>query len=127
MPVSVSYMLICDDVRVENTGKLIDIRVPKFPFVFSSLTFLQAMMIDVAGRYHFHGRINHRESETEVASFEGAMEVGSPGSGFVPVRFGNLELAKEGRYIFTLNVNGQVEPIIKTFDVLPHPSKESGS
>src|SRR5438034_10478377 len=118
MPISVSYMLICDEVRVENTGKLIviglygaDIRVPKFPFIFSSLTFVQAMMIDVAGTYQFHGRINHAESETAVASFEGGMEVGSPGFGFVPIRFGNLELAKEGHYIFTLNVNGQVEPI----------------
>jgi hypothetical protein len=133
MPIAARYTLICDEVRIENTGKLIiiglygpDIQVPQFPWVLPSLTILEGLNVDQAGNYQFHGSLKHRDSNAEIAHVQGVIAISRHGFGFLPIRFGNLEISKEGAYVFVLNIVDQAESIMSGFDIVLRSAKEGG-
>jgi len=127
MPVTARYLLLCDEVRREDNGKLIvlglytpDVSVPQIPFVMPSLTFFACLDSDVAGNFQFTLRLEHLETGIQggrpLAEGMGAMQFRNPGTAFVPVRFGNVQFVAAGPYVFSLNLTGQ-DPITFEFQV----------
>jgi hypothetical protein len=128
LPLTHQYTLLCDDVRVENSGKLIligmytpHVGVPQIPFAFSALTFLQAFSSDRVGHYQFRGRLQHVETGRDLAQAMGMINVVQVGMAIHVLRFGNLVLDRIGAYHFILNVDGQPDPILHSFDVFLQP------
>ena len=124
MPLIHQYTLVCDEVRLENNGKLIviglytpDIFVPQFPFAFPSLTFLQAFMSDQAGQFQFRARIQHLESGQGLAQAMGTINVRQPGFAASVLRFGNLTVTRDGVYNLIVNVDPQPDPITVSFNI----------
>lgn len=126
MPASIRATLMCDDIRVENNGKLILIGVytpsplvPQIPFVFPSLSFFQIWEADAAGEFQFRARLRHTETGATVADITGLMKIPQPGVGIGLVKIANLRIDKLGAYDFSVNVAGEPDPIgVHSFSIL---------
>lgn len=117
---------MCDDIRVENNGKLILIGVytpnplvPQIPFVFPALSFFQLWESDAAGEYQFRTRLRHTETGAAVADMGGIMKIQRPGVGISIVKIANLRIDKLGGYDFSVHVEGQPDAVgLHSFSIL---------
>jgi hypothetical protein len=123
------HTLICDEVRVENNGKLIIIGmygpapgassvilVPQIPFVFPTLSFLQWLDSDRPAQVQFRASISHLESGQEICQAAGLAGIPTPGTGLAVIGFKPLRLDRLGAYTFTVTYGGQ-EPMATEFEV----------
>lgn len=130
------YTLLCDDVRVENTGKLIvlglytpDIGVPQIPFILPSLVFLQALESDRPGQYSFKCSLQHLETGKMLAQGMGLIQFPRPGLAINLIKFANIVFQNDGTYSLITRYDDSGEPfttsfavILPTIQVQPHGS-----
>jgi hypothetical protein len=123
--IKAKYVLVCDEVRREDNGKFIilglytpDLLVPQIPFVTPAITFFLCLESDRPGRFRFNVKLEHLETGGSLAEAMGQLEFGVPGMAIAPVRFGNLQFAAGGSYIFSVNIDGQTDPITTQFNVV---------
>ncbi len=123
--VKAKYVLVCDEARREDNGKFIiiglytpDLSVPQIPFTTPSITFFLCLESDRPGMFRFNVKLEHLETGQNLAEGMGQMQFGAPGMGIAPVRFGNVQFIAGGSYIFSINVEGQPDPITTHFNVV---------
>lgn len=105
------YTLVCDDVRREQSGKLIVIGMytagvvlQRIPANLPGLTFLTALQPTAAGKWEFTFRLSHVATGA-VLGPEGKIEIEVPkvgGPAVIPIRIGPLNFQMPGEYAFTL-------------------------
>lgn len=125
MSITHKYTLVCDDVRVENNNKLIVIglytgqmTVPSIPFALPTLCFFQMFESERPGQVGFRATLTHLDSGKNLATAMGMMGIPKPGNGVSIIKFGNLQISAPGTYLFSVQVNGNTDPITTTFDVV---------
>jgi len=122
------YTLICDEVRIENNGKLLvigmygpRIAVPQIPCVLPSLTFFQCFESDSPAQLQFRATLQHLDDGQIVAQAMGIMNVPHQGQGGGLVKFANVVFSQIGSYVFAVSIDTMAEPITTTFDVVLAP------
>lgn len=124
---------MCDEVRMENTGKILiiglytpDMSIPQAPFLLPSLTFFAALESDRPGNFTIRFEIQHLDSGQKIAEGMGAFGVPRPGMGVAPIQLRNLPIPNAGTYVFSMNIEGQREPITYSFNVILAPPMPMG-
>lgn len=134
MPISCRFVMMCDEVRVENNGKFIilgvytpDMSVSQFPATIPLLTFVMWLEYALPGQYQFDARITHLETGTLVAQAMGGMGVPKPGVGLIPIRFSPVQFTQAGAYTFSMRFQNENE-ILHQFSVglPPAPTLSTG-
>src|ERR1700676_1444996 len=71
MPITAAYVLMSDDARRDDNGKIIiiglytpDMTVQQIPFVMPTLTFFLNLESDRPGNFGFRTRVEHQETGT---------------------------------------------------------------
>ena len=125
MAITLKYIVLCDEVRQENNGKLIllgvylpDIAVPQVPIVLPVLTFFVVLETDRVSQHQFRLNLQHLESGQTVASGMGGFQNQRPGMVTLPVRIGPVPFTGAGAYTFSLHIDNEREPITHSFNVL---------
>jgi len=130
MAIRHQFTIICDDIRQENTGKLIligvytpSIAVPHVPTAMQSLAFFQSWESDRPGRFNIRMRIEQMETGRPIVEGMGMMQIMRPGQGISVMKFGNFQIPAFGTYNFIVNIEGEPDPIISSFDVVLPPQQ----
>ena len=123
MALTLRHTLICDELRIENNGKLIligvygeHIIVPQIPFVFPSMTFVQWLDSERPDQMQFRSSVSHLESGQEIAQAAGMIQIPTKGTGLAVIGFRPIRFDRLGAYTFTVTYEGQ-EPIATPFEV----------
>jgi hypothetical protein len=119
------YTLICDDVRQENTGKLLLIGVytgtlttPQLPFVMpNGLTFFSSWESDRPGIFDMKIKLQHLETGQTLIEARGGMQFVQPGLAMAPLKLGPLQFSAVGMYNLVIEIGGQSDPVIVGFSV----------
>lgn len=118
------YTLICDDFRREDNGKLILIGVyvdtivlPQLPFALPSISFFSFLESDRPGHWALDFKLTHLESGKNLVEGHGGAEVRKPGIVIAPLKFGPIQFQAVGAYSFSVQIQGEAEPIITHFNV----------
>jgi hypothetical protein len=134
MAINAKYVLMCDEVRIENNGKLIllglympDMTVPQLPFIIPSLTFFIVLESDRPGNLQVRFAIQLLDSGQNIAEGMGAAGFPKPGLGVMPIQLRNFPIQTAGTYVFSLTFEGQREPLTHSFNVLLVPPKQVGA
>src|SRR5580704_14410038 len=126
MGITAKYILICDDFRREDNGKLIiiglypggDMRVVQIPFVMPTLTFFMSLESDRPGTYAFRLKIQHQETGTILGQGMGLIPVNDPRHPIImPVKIGGVVFNVQGLYSLSIEIDGNKDPIVQTFEV----------
>jgi len=125
MAITSKYIIVCDDVRREDNGKIIligiylpDMAVPQIPFAMPTLTFFLVLDSDRPGNFPFRMKLEHLESGKALVEGMGAIPINVPGQVVMPIKMGNVQFAGAGAYSFSLTIDGQKEPIVTSFNVI---------
>jgi hypothetical protein len=126
MPFTARYILICDDFRREDNGKLIliglylpDMVVQQIPFVMPTLTFFMNLESDRPGNFGFRITIQHQESGTILGQAMGMIPVINPAAPIIcPVKVGGIQFNSAGLYSFSVVIDGQNDPLVATWNVI---------
>jgi len=126
MPITARYILICDDVRREDNGKLIliglylpDMVVQQIPFLMPTLSFFLNLESDRPGTFAFRITIQHQESGTILGQAMGMIPVANPAAPIIiPVKVGGVQFNSAGLYSFSMSVDGQPDPLVATWNVV---------
>jgi len=124
MPITAKYILICDDVRREDNGKIIivgmyiqDMIVPQLPFTMPTLAFFLNLESDRPGNFSFQFKLQHQESGTLIAQGMGMAPVNIPHAPIImPVKIGNILFKQEGLYSFGIEFERET-PIVASFAI----------
>ena len=126
MAITAKYILLCDDFRREDNGKFIiiglypggDMRVVQIPFAMPTLTFFMNLESDRPGNFGFRLKIQHQEAGTVLGQGMGMIPVNDPRQPIImPVKIGGVVFNVQGLYGFSLEIDGNKDPIIQTFEV----------
>ena len=133
MAINAKYVLMCDEIRIENNGKIIllglympDMTVPQLPFMIPSLTFFIVLESDRPGNIQVRFAIQLLDSGQNLAEGMGAAVFPKPGLGVMPIQLRNFPIQTAGTYVFSLTFEGQREPLTHSFNVLLAPPKQVG-
>jgi hypothetical protein len=126
MPITARYILVCDDFRREDNGKMIliglylpDMVVAQIPFVMPTLTFFMNLESDRPGNFGFRIAIQHIDSGTILAQAMGMIPVLNPQIPIiVPVKVGGVQFNSAGLYSFSVTLDGQRDPLVVTWNVI---------
>jgi len=125
VPLIREFTILCDDIRVENTGKFIligvytpHIVIPTLPFGFSTLCFFTGFTSDAPARYQIRAQLRHLETGHVVGELIGMMQHAAPGLGTGVIKFPNVIFNQGGRYNFILTIEQHPEPFVYDFDVI---------
>jgi len=124
MTISEKYVLMCDDFRREDNGKIIiigmyfgEMTVPSLPFVLPTLTFFCLLEADRPGTSRFSFSLKHEEGGQVLAEGMGQMPVADFRQPIVmPIKMGGLQINAAGLYTFSLLIDNQT-PIVNQFNV----------
>lgn len=124
MPITARYVLVCDDVRREDNGKIIilglylpDMAVPQLPTILPTLTFFCNLDSDRPGNFRMGVRLRHEDGGRNIAEAVAMLPVVDPTQPIIcPIKFGNVQINSAGLYSFSLEIDGQ-QPIATTFNV----------
>jgi hypothetical protein len=124
MTITEKYIIMCDDFRREDNGKLIiigmymdTIVVPALPFPLPTLTFFSVLDCDRPGTFRFSFKLRHEETGRTIAEGMGQAPVNDPRQPLVmPIKMAGLQIGALGGYAFSLDFDG-LAPIVKTFNV----------
>lgn len=118
------YTLVCEDVRVENTGKFIilglftnGIGTTQIPFPLPSLTFFHALQIQQPGQFKFKMRVSHLDNGNLIAQVEGGFAAPQAAEIAFPIKIPNPQFNAFGIYTVSLEIEGQPEPFLTQFQV----------
>jgi len=136
MAITARYILVCDDVRREDNGKIIiiglylpDMAVPQIPFILPTLTFFCNLESDRPGNYSMQVKLRHEDSGRDIAQAVAMLPVVDPTQPvIVPIKFGNAQINSAGLYSFSLEIQNQA-PIVVTFNVqlvMPRAGQQGG-
>lgn len=125
MAITHKYTIICDDVRQENTAKLLLIGVYTGPIGVAQipvtmpvgLTFFQNWESDRLGNFDMKMKIQHLESGHVLVEARGNMSVNQPGPIYAPIRLAPLQFNAVGTYNLVIEIEGEREPVIVDFAV----------
>jgi hypothetical protein len=116
---------MCDEVRIEINRKFMligvytpNISVPQLPFVLPSLTFFQMLESDRPQQLGVRFRLQHLETGRIIAQGMGRIGFQRPGTGINALRLPNVPLIAVGTYNFVMEIDGEREPLIFSFDVI---------
>ena len=119
MPMKHLYTLMCDDVRKEDTGKLIfigvytpDIGVPQIPFTFPRLTFFVALESDRPEDHTFRMKLSHLETGKVVAQGDGGIQMRRPGKTTMIIPFPGIQFEAVGIYSLSVDLNDPKENLL---------------
>lgn len=133
MAITAKYIVLCDEVRIENNGKLMllgmytpDMTVPQLPFSIPSLTFFIALESDRPGNVQVRFAIQLLDSGQTLAEGMGAAGFPKPGIGVMPIQLRNFPIQTAGTYVFSLTFEGQRDPITHSFNVILAPPQQVG-
>lgn len=125
MPIIQKHAIVCDDVRMENTGKWIiigmytpDMAVPQIPIVLPSITFFNWLESDRPGNFPFRMKLEQLESGTVLAEGMGGMQFARPGVGISVIRFGGIQISQPGAYVYSMTFDGQPERLLTQFSII---------
>lgn len=124
MAITTNYILMCDDVRREDNGKLmvlglypVDMTIQQIPAVLPSLTFFCNLSSDRPGTYRVSVKLRHEESGRAAGEALAAFPILDPrGPIIAPIKFSPVQLNSAGLYSFSLEIEGQ-QPLVHTFNV----------
>src|SRR5271157_1783073 len=109
MAINAKYVLMCDEIRIENNGKIIllglympDMTVPQLPFMIPSLTFFIVLESDRPGNIQVRFAIQLLDSGQNLAEGMGAAVFPKPGLGVMPIQLRNFPIQTAGNYVFSL-------------------------
>ena len=112
------YTLMCDDVRVENNGKIIivglylpDIGVSQIPAVLPTLNFFVAVEADRPGSLSFKMKMNHLETGKTLLDGGGQLEIKKPGMGSLMIPIRNVQFLEFGAYAFSVQLEEERDPL----------------
>ncbi len=127
MAIAARYILMADDVRREDNGKIIilgmytpDMAVAQIPFVMPTLSFFLSLESDRPGNFRFSTRITHQDTGNVLPQTEGMgmLAIQNPQqAGIAAVKFVGVTFSAQGLYSFSLEMDGQRDPIVSTFNV----------
>lgn len=102
--------------------------IPQAPFVLPSLTFFAALESDRPGNVQIRFEIQNLDTGQKIAEGMGAFGVAKPGMGAVPIQLRNFPIPNAGTYVFSMNFEGQRDPLTYTFNVIlaPPPMGQMG-
>ena len=127
-----SFTLTCDEVRTENTGKLLVIGLYTGPIgvmqipAQMGLTFVHFLEADRPGIFTAKLRVEHLETGRRLVEGQGQIQVANPGTVVAPLKV-PLQVEAVGAYNFILELEGEREPIITPFSfVLARPNSMPG-
>ena len=123
MAIKNTNTLVCDEVRMEMTGKFIviglytgPIGVPQIPLQMH-LTFMHFLQADRPGRFTVKLRVEHLETGRRLIEGQGGIQVGIPGLTVIAPFKVPLQIDREGDYNFILEIEGEQDPVITPFSV----------
>lgn len=136
MAITEKYIILCDDFRREDNGKILlvgmyitDMTVPALPFLLPTLTFFCVLDSDRPGNFRFSFRLRHEEGGRSIAEGMGQAPVTDHRLPMVmPVKIGGIQIQAAGLYTFSLEFDNQ-GPIVKPFNVqlvIPGPIQTGG-
>lgn len=116
-------VLICDEVRIENTGKFLiigmytgPIGVPQIPIPFG-LTFMHFLQSDRPGRFSAKFRVENLETGQRLVEGQAQIQVNNPAlPAIVPIKV-PLQIDREGAYHFILELEGERDAVMTPFEV----------
>jgi len=124
MPITHKYTIMCDEVRIENNGKLLLLGVyldvillPQIPATFAGLTFLMKLESDRPGVWTARLKLQHLDSGEKLMEAIGSINFQRPGPAVNPVRLPPFVIKAPGVYHFVVEIEGQSEPILYEFMV----------
>ena len=117
------FILISDDVRTEDNGKLIviglqgnEIHVPHLP-VAIPLAFTTGIMLEGGGAFKLSGKLMHGRSGEELLTFWAKGEAVKGGIAYVPFKFGSIQFREPGTYHVSIVVAGDEEHLTESFEI----------
>jgi hypothetical protein len=133
MPILPKYIVLCDEIRQEVNGKFIllgvympDMTLSQLPFVIPALTFFVVLESDRPGNYQARFSLESLESGQKLFEGMGAVGFAKPGTGVLPIGVRNVMIQMAGTYVFTLNLEGQKDPITHSFNIFLVPQQQPG-
>lgn len=125
MAITHKYTLMCDEVRQENNGKFIviglytpNMSVPQIPFTIPFLTFFMFVTADRPGNSAIRFRLERLDTGQRLVEGMGMMGVRAAGPGATPIRIGPLQFQAPGGYNFVVEIDGERDPIITSFEIM---------
>ena len=120
------YTFMCDEVRVENNGKLMiigmytpDMSVPQIPFLVRTLTFFTSVESDVPGDFAFRMKLSHLETGKAIMEANGGIQIQRPGVGTMIVPLPSVQFQAVGPYTFSVDLTEARETLfVFQFSVL---------
>jgi hypothetical protein len=123
--------LMCDDIRIENTNKLIliglytpnpatpipIIGVRGLPLSIPSLTFFQLLDTDMNETRTFQARIEHLDTGRMAAPVLNGQIQLAPGRVPNLIKFTGISITKEGQYSMVLDISDHPTKVTSSFDV----------
>jgi hypothetical protein len=123
------YTVLCEFARLEAGGKFTLIGVfpngigtPMIPFPLPALTFFQVMRADSVGQYKINARLSQLDNGHVLATAQGVIQVGQPGTVVAPLTFANLKFTAFGVYTFSVDIEGQPDPFMTEFSIAHIPN-----
>ena len=123
VPITLRYILISDDVRTENNGKLIviglygpEILVQRLPIAIP-LAFTAGIVLESEGAFDLSGKLIRPDSAEELLTFGATGEAKKSGAAYVPFKFPIVKFSQAGIYEVSLAVEGQEERLTETFEL----------
>jgi hypothetical protein len=128
MAITERYIVVCDEIRREDNGKLIllgvyfrEIIVQALPLTIPSLTFLCVLESDQIGDVPFRWELRHEDSGGHLGDGNGIMHVRDLQQQIImPLKFPNLNFQNQGLYTLSIQCAGQ-DPILSTINVRRAP------
>lgn len=122
MALRITHTLICDEVRIEISGKFIiigmytgPIGIPQIPYQFP-LTFAPLIESDRPGRFSAKIRVEHLESGRRLVEGQAQIQVLQPGTVLTPLKV-PMAIERDGAHNFIVELEGEKEPVIIPFTV----------
>jgi hypothetical protein len=122
------YILVCDDVRIENNGKMIIIglyqdtmTVPQLPFALPSLSFFAVFDASQIGDFGFRAKLTNLEVGKHIAQAMGSIKIMQPAKAVNVIQFRNVQLDRAGSYQFTLAIDEEPAPFTTSINVILVP------
>ena len=136
MALELKYTIMCDDVRQENTGKLIligmymgNITVTQLPFLLPTLAFFQQFEVDRLGSYTLRVQMQDLEQGRTLTQGVIMMDVQQapvlPGPAINIVKFGGVQFERAGSYVLSTVIDGQNEVLTFPFNVVLNVARPS--
>jgi hypothetical protein len=124
------YTIVCEHARQEPAGRwtLIGlfpsgILATHVPLALPMLTFYQEFRADTSGPVRLRGRLTQLDSGAQLAEMPPIqIHVGS-GTVSIPVGLGNIQFLAFGSYMWSVEIEGQKDPILTEFQVKHVPQQ----